>query len=106
MRWREGRRPGRRLPTELRASGASEASIHPQPAGTERPAPRPGFQWPQGGATRGSSELPLRTWRGGGAEAQGWSRRGPEAYSGRKAPLEKPQAARDDRGFPDAKPAV
>lgn len=27
MRWREGRRPGRRLPTELRASGASEASI-------------------------------------------------------------------------------
>lgn len=57
-------------------------SQHPQPAGTERPAPGPGPRRLLGEATRCSSKPPLRPWGCGGAEAQRWSPRGPQAYSG------------------------
>lgn len=57
-------------------------SQHPQPAGTERPAPGPGPRRPLEEATRCSSKPPLRPWGCGSAEAQSWSPQGPQAYSG------------------------
>lgn len=47
-------------------------SQHPQPAGTERPAPGPGPRRPLGEATRCSSKPPLRPWGcgGGGPEME------------------------------------
>ena len=57
-------------------------SQHPQPAGTERPAPGPGPRRPLEEATRCSAKPPLRPWGCGSAEAQSWSPQGPQAYSG------------------------